>query len=258
MKNANVGKEGRGEEGRSSRGGKKGKSKQVSRSETPLDKFISKRKIALGHRVDLSDMGGMEIIPTLFHDIGWGSLLIVNELFYHMMLYEFYANMQRGKFYEFYNMTTQSSSTKCLPYGCFFTKVFQHFKITFFGLNDHIGIGKIYNQNTFKRLEFSRNEDGRLIRVGQEKDSENSKEEEKDEGNEPENMDEDEINEEEIRMEMRSKRRQEKMEKDSSSVDMGQESCVGVAPVLVKDRGMPDKRRAHWALDELIMPDHRV
>ncbi|KAI5676492.1 hypothetical protein M9H77_07442 [Catharanthus roseus] len=40
-KNANVGREGHGEAGGSSRGGKKGKSKQVARSETPLDKFIS-------------------------------------------------------------------------------------------------------------------------------------------------------------------------------------------------------------------------
>ncbi|KAI5681731.1 hypothetical protein M9H77_02959 [Catharanthus roseus] len=98
-------------------------------------------------------------------------------------------------------------------------------KITFFGPNDHIGVGKIYNQNTFKRMGFSRNEDGGLIRGGQEKDSENSEEEEEeeeeDEGNEPGNMDEDETNEEEIQREMRSKRRQEKMEEGSSSVDMG-------------------------------------
>ncbi|KAI5662651.1 hypothetical protein M9H77_21974 [Catharanthus roseus] len=68
-KNDNVGREGHGEEGGSSRSGKKGKDKQVERSETPLDKFISvqaaanyedwtkkKRKIAPGHRVSLSDM----------------------------------------------------------------------------------------------------------------------------------------------------------------------------------------------------------
>ncbi|KAI5657137.1 hypothetical protein M9H77_25930 [Catharanthus roseus] len=258
-------------------------------------------------------MGGMEIIPALFHDIGWGSLSIVNELFYPMMLYEFYANLQRGRtqsggnvvtsrvngkniafndkllnsilktledgmcFYTknkkcfdpnlhsekrilhhiilnivipnvghkssitnmhsfvmlavhehkklnfgyiaIHMLATQSSSTKCFPYGCFLTKAFQHFKITFFGPNDHIGIGKIYNQNTFKKMGFSRNEDGRLIRGGQEEDSENSKEEEEDEGNEPKNMDEHETKKEE---EMRSKRRQEKIEEGSSSVDMAQ------------------------------------
>ncbi|KAI5650021.1 hypothetical protein M9H77_36026 [Catharanthus roseus] len=110
-------------------------------------------------------------------------------------------------------LATQYSSTNCLPYGYFLTKVFQHFKITFFGPNYHIGIGKIYNQNTFKRMGFSRNEDGRLIRGGQEEDSENSKKEEEDEGNEPENMDKDETNEVEIQREMRSKRRQERWKK---------------------------------------------
>ncbi|KAI5682558.1 hypothetical protein M9H77_03786 [Catharanthus roseus] len=153
-------------------------------------------------------MGGMEIIPTVFHDICWGSLLIVNESFYPMMLHEFYANLQRGR--------TQSSGNVIT------SRVLQHFKITFFGPNDHIGIDKIYNQNTLKRIGFSRNEDGRLIRGGQEEDSENSKEEEENEGNEPENMDEDKTNEEEIQREMRSKRRQENMEEGSSSVDMGQ------------------------------------
>ncbi|KAI5671372.1 hypothetical protein M9H77_11736 [Catharanthus roseus] len=281
-------REGHGEAGGSSRGSKKGKGKQVARSETPLDKFISvqaaanyedwtqkKRKIAPGHRVDLSDMGGMEIIPALFHDIGWGYLLIVNELFYPMMLYEFYSNQQRGcaftqknkkcfdpslynekRFEEIFTkrimlkrsedrtidkhdaygrilhhiisnivipnvgdksyitnmhsfvmlamhehrkinfgyiamehmLATQSSSTKCCPTVVFLPRCSNIFKITYFGPNDHIGIGKIYNQNTFKRMGFSRNEDRRLIRGGQEEDSENCKEEEEDEGNEPENM----------------------------------------------------------------------
>ncbi|KAI5678264.1 hypothetical protein M9H77_09214 [Catharanthus roseus] len=40
-KNANVGREGHGETGGSSRDGKKGKGKQLAWSETPLDKFIS-------------------------------------------------------------------------------------------------------------------------------------------------------------------------------------------------------------------------
>ncbi|KAI5672719.1 hypothetical protein M9H77_13083 [Catharanthus roseus] len=181
-------------------------------------------------------MGGMEIIPVVFHDIGWGSSLIVNKSFYPMILYEFYANLQMGRvqpggnvitsrvngknivfddklsnsiletpedgiyslghkssitnihsfvmlaMYEHrevnfgfiaieHILATQSSLIKCLPYGHFLTKVFQHFKITFFGPNDHIRICKIYNQNTFKRMGFSRNEDGRLIRGGQEEDS---------------------------------------------------------------------------------------
>ncbi|KAI5671840.1 hypothetical protein M9H77_12204 [Catharanthus roseus] len=217
-KNANVGHD---EAGGSSRGGKKGKRKQVARSKTPLDKFISvqvaanyeawtqkKRKIAPGYRVDLSDMGGMEIIPALFYDVGWGSLLIVNEPFYPMMLYEFYANLQRGRNQSGGNaitsrvngkkilskmnfgyiaiehmLATQSSSTKCLLYGYFITKIFQHFEINLVRVGDHIGLG------------------------------DNSDEEE---GNEPESMDDEE---EDIRREMRSKKWQERTEEGQSSVD---------------------------------------
>ncbi|KAI5659233.1 hypothetical protein M9H77_28026 [Catharanthus roseus] len=65
--------------------------------------------------------------------------------------------------------------------------VFQYFKITFFGPSDHIGIGKIYNRKNFKRMGFSRNEDGEYIRGGEEEESENSKDEEE-EGNEPRGM----------------------------------------------------------------------
>ncbi|KAI5680967.1 hypothetical protein M9H77_02194 [Catharanthus roseus] len=220
-----------------------GRDRQVKVAPNYEDWTKKKRKIAPGHQVDLSDMGGIEIIPALFQDIGWGSLLIVNELFYPMMLYEFYANLQRGRiqtsgdvvtsrvngknisfddrllnsilgtpkdgmlfytkskkcfdpnmysekrfeelFTKEHMLATQSSSRKCFPYGYFLTKVFQHFKITFFGPNDHTGIDKKYNQNTFKRMGFSRNEDGKLIRGGQEEDSEN-REKEEEEGNEPE------------------------------------------------------------------------
>ncbi|KAI5658111.1 hypothetical protein M9H77_26904 [Catharanthus roseus] len=150
-KNANVGREGHGEIGGSSRGGKMGKGKQVARSETPLDKFISvqaatnykdwtekKRNITPKHRVDLSDMGGMEMLPILFHDISWGSLLIVNELFYPMMLYEFYANLQRGRIQSGGNVVTSRVNGKNIAFDdkllnsiletpedgmCFYTKI---------------------------------------------------------------------------------------------------------------------------------------
>ncbi|KAI5650499.1 hypothetical protein M9H77_36504 [Catharanthus roseus] len=36
-------------------------------------------------------------------------------------------------------VATQSSSTKCLPYGCFITKIFQHFVTNLVGVGDHIG-----------------------------------------------------------------------------------------------------------------------
>ncbi|KAI5676309.1 hypothetical protein M9H77_07259 [Catharanthus roseus] len=251
-------------------------------------------------------MGGMEIIPALFHDIGWGSLLIVNEPFYHMMRYEFYENLLRGRtqfggnvinsrvngkniivhdkllnsiletpengmcfytknkkcfdqnlysekrFEEIFTkgivlkksedrtvakldaygrilhhiisnivipnvghnpsitnmhsfvmlamhehkkmnfgyiaiehmLATQSSSTKCLPYGCFITKIFQHFEINLVGVGDHIVPGKIYNQNTFNRIGFERT-DGLFIRGGQQ----GSDDDDEEEGNKPESMD---------------------------------------------------------------------
>ncbi|KAI5681876.1 hypothetical protein M9H77_03104 [Catharanthus roseus] len=109
-------------------------------------------------------------------------------------------------------LATQSSSTKCLRYGCFITKIFQHFVINLVGVGDHIGHGKIYNQNTFKRMGFERNDDGLLIRGGQQgSDGDNDDDDEDDgdeeEGNDPEIMDEEDTNEEDIRREMSSKKR---------------------------------------------------
>ncbi|KAI5662097.1 hypothetical protein M9H77_21420 [Catharanthus roseus] len=151
VKNVNVGRDGHSEEGGSSRGSKKGKGKQVARSETPLDKSISvkaaanyeewtkkKRKIALGHRVDLLDMRGVEIIPALFQDIGWAyKSSITNKHSFVILAVHEYRKMNFSYIAIERMLATQSSSTKCLPYGCFLTKVFPHFKITFFGPNDH-------------------------------------------------------------------------------------------------------------------------
>ncbi|KAI5648655.1 hypothetical protein M9H77_34660 [Catharanthus roseus] len=109
-------------------------------------------------------------------------------------------------------LATQSSFTKCLPYGCFITKIFQHFVINLVGVGDHIGPGKIYNQHTFKRMGFGRNDEGLLIRGGQQGSDGDDEEEDnsdEEEGHELENMDEEETNEEDIRREIRSKKRQE-------------------------------------------------
>ncbi|KAI5664610.1 hypothetical protein M9H77_23933 [Catharanthus roseus] len=198
-KNANVGKEDHGEASGSSRGGI-----VLKRSE---DRTVAKLD-AYGrilHHI-ISNI----VIPNVGHKSS-----ITNMHSFVMLAMHENRKMNFGYIAIEHMLATQFSLTKCLPYGCFLTKVFQYFKITFFGPNDHIEIGKIYNQNTFKRMGFSRNEDGGFIRCGQEKDSENSEEEEEDEGNEPENMDEDKTNKEEIRREMRSKRRQEKMEEGS-------------------------------------------
>ncbi|KAI5668298.1 hypothetical protein M9H77_18151 [Catharanthus roseus] len=122
-------------------------------------------------------------------------------------------------------LATQSSSTKCLSYGCFITKIFQHFVINLVGVGDHIGPSKIYNQNTFKRIWFERNDEGLLIRDDQQESDDDDDEEDngdEEEGNESESMDEEDTNEEDIQREMRSKKRQEQTEEGQSSVDTTQ------------------------------------
>ncbi|KAI5665956.1 hypothetical protein M9H77_15809 [Catharanthus roseus] len=124
-------------------------------------------------------------------------------------------------------LATQSSSTKCLPYGCFITKILQHFVINLVGIGDHIGHGKIYTQQTFKRMGFEKNEDGTFIRGGQDDDDDDK--EDDDEDQEDMNVEEEESDEEmevEIqRRETRQKKRQERMEEVSSlqAKDLGDE-----------------------------------
>ncbi|KAI5681235.1 hypothetical protein M9H77_02462 [Catharanthus roseus] len=198
-------------------------------------------------------MGSIGIIPTLFHDIGWGSLLIVNEPFYPMMLYEFIVNLQRGRTQSGGNVISSRVNGKNIVLDdkllnsilethedgmCFCTKnrkcfdpnlysekrkIFQHFEINFVGVGDHISPGKIYNQNTFRRMGFERNDEGLFIRGGEQgsdddmmKSINNGDEEE---GNEPESMDDEE---EDIRRAIRSKKRQERTEEGQSSVDTAQ------------------------------------
>ncbi|KAI5663238.1 hypothetical protein M9H77_22561 [Catharanthus roseus] len=121
-------------------------------------------------------------------------------------------------------LATQSSSTKCLPYGFFITKIFQYIVINLVGVGDHIVPGKIYNQNIFKRMGFERNYKGLLIRGGQQGSDDDDEEDygDEEEGNKPESMDEEDTNEEDIRREMRSKKRQERTEEGQSSVDTAQ------------------------------------
>ncbi|KAI5667820.1 hypothetical protein M9H77_17673 [Catharanthus roseus] len=112
-KNANVGHGQNPKEGGTSKG--KGKAKRVPSGGSfqevrAPDRFIlvkeaanfktwkrNRRKIAPGHRVDLNDMQDMEAIPNLFELICWIPLLIVNELYYVEMIYEFYANLYKGR-----------------------------------------------------------------------------------------------------------------------------------------------------------------
>ncbi|KAI5654771.1 hypothetical protein M9H77_31958 [Catharanthus roseus] len=112
-KNAQVGQGQNPEEEGTSRG--KGKGKRVPSgtgvsAAMASERFISvkeaarfeewtrnRQKITPSHRVDLHDMQGMEAIPHLFEIIGWIPLLIVNELYYVDMIYEFYANLHKGR-----------------------------------------------------------------------------------------------------------------------------------------------------------------
>ncbi|KAI5662975.1 hypothetical protein M9H77_22298 [Catharanthus roseus] len=196
-------------------------------------------------------MEGMEIIPNLFNEIGWGPLLIVNELFYPGMIYEFYANLHKDRIQRVGNIThqwvlsrvggrdnsfydrllnsiletpddaTQTSSTKCLPYGGFLTKIFQYFVLNLVGVSDHIGAGKIYNKHTFKKMGFEENEEGVLVKGGQDESDEDNEDVEGNEGQEAMNVvkedSEIEPEEETHRKEIRQKKRQERAEEGSSS-----------------------------------------
>ncbi|KAI5668018.1 hypothetical protein M9H77_17871 [Catharanthus roseus] len=108
------------EEGGSRRGGRIGIGKRVATGVRATRRFIfvkevanfeewtrKRRKIAPGHRVDLSNMEGMEIIPNLFEDIGWGPLHTINELYYPEMIHEFYANLHKGRIQKKRNITYQ-------------------------------------------------------------------------------------------------------------------------------------------------------
>ncbi|KAI5673409.1 hypothetical protein M9H77_13773 [Catharanthus roseus] len=109
-------------------------------------------------------------------------------------------------------LAIQSSSTKCLLYGCFITKNLSTFVINLVGVGDHIGPGKNCNQIPSREWGGQQGSD--------DDDEEDNGDEE--EGNEPKSMDEEDTTEEDIRREMRSKKRQERTEEGQSSVDTAQ------------------------------------
>ncbi|KAI5672101.1 hypothetical protein M9H77_12465 [Catharanthus roseus] len=225
-KNAQVGQGQNPEEGGTSRG--KGKGKRVpsgtgasaARVSRVSERFISvkeaarfeewtrnRRKIAPGHRVDLHDMQGMEAIPHLFEMIGWIPLLIENEFW-------------------IYGYRTYASCTifpnEMLAVWLLYHKILQHFVINLVGMGNHIRHGKIYTQQTFKRMRFEKDEDGTFIRGGQ--DVDDSDEEDDDDDQEDMDIEEEDSDEEtevEIqRRETRQKKRQERTEEGSSSGNM--------------------------------------
>ncbi|KAI5654057.1 hypothetical protein M9H77_31244 [Catharanthus roseus] len=214
------------EEGGSSRDGRtrKRKGKRVASEVRLLERLISvkaaanfeertrkRRKITPGHWVDLSDMEE--------------PLLTVNELYYPEMIYEFYANLYKGRVQKQGNITYQWVTSRVGSRDISFDdrilntilgtfgNIFQYFVINLVGVGDHIGIGKIYNKHTFKRMAFSRNEEGMLVRGGQESEEEEEEDEGQDAMNEVEEVSEEEQVEE---REMRKKKRQERVEEAQS------------------------------------------
>ncbi|KAI5672459.1 hypothetical protein M9H77_12823 [Catharanthus roseus] len=140
-------------------------------------------------------------------------------------------------------LARQSSSTKCLPYGCFLTKIFQYFVINLVGVGDHIGPRKIYNQDTFTRMGFEKNNEGQLVRGGQdESDEEDDNDEERKEMNVGEEESDSETEQERFRRETRQKKRQERTEEGSSSGSMTQ--LMEMATLLeAKDLGTQGKMK---------------
>ncbi|KAI5672755.1 hypothetical protein M9H77_13119 [Catharanthus roseus] len=104
-------------------------------------------------------------------------------------------------------LATQTSFTKCLPYGCFLTKVFRYFLLNLVGVVDPIGARKIHNKHNFKRMDFEKNEEGMLVRGGQdESDKDNEGNEEQEAMNVDEEESETKSKEETFRGEMRAEK----------------------------------------------------
>ncbi|KAI5652976.1 hypothetical protein M9H77_30163 [Catharanthus roseus] len=175
------------EERGSIRGGRtrKGKGKKVASEVRLPERFISlkeaanfeewtkkRRKIAPGHKVDLSDMEG----------------------------------------------TVQKQEN--ITYQWVTSGIFQYFVLNLVRIGDHIGLEKIYNKHIFKRMGSSRNEEGMLVRGGQE-DDDKEEDEEEDEGQDAMKVDkevsEEEPEEETFRRKMKQKKRQERVKEGQSS-----------------------------------------
>ncbi|KAI5652720.1 hypothetical protein M9H77_29907 [Catharanthus roseus] len=159
------------------------------------------------------------IIPNVGHKSS-----ITNMHSFVMLALHEHRRMNFGYMAIEYMLATQSSSTKCLPYGCFITKIFQYFVINLVGIGDHIGHRNIYYQQTFKRMGFERNDEGGFIRGGQ--DQGDSEEEDDDEEQEEMHVSEEEsdfeMEVERIGRETRRKKRQERPKEGSSSGSISQ------------------------------------
>ncbi|KAI5671584.1 hypothetical protein M9H77_11948 [Catharanthus roseus] len=136
MKNANIGRGENVEEGGSSRG-RTWKEKRMSSGVRAPERLL--------HHM---------IIPNVSHKSS-----ITNMHSFVMLALHKHRRMNFGYMALEHMLATQTSSTKCLTYGYFLTKVFQYFILNLVGVGDPIGAIKIYNKYTFKRMSFEKNEE---------------------------------------------------------------------------------------------------
>ncbi|KAI5650214.1 hypothetical protein M9H77_36219 [Catharanthus roseus] len=134
------------------------------------------------------------IIPNVVHKSS-----ITNMHSFVMLALHEHRRMNFGFMAIEHMLATQSSSTKCFPYGCFLTKIFPHFVLNLVGVGDHIGPRKIYNQHTFTMMDES--------------DEEDDDDEEQEEMNVSEEESDSEMDEEIFRRKIIKKKRQERTEK---------------------------------------------
>ncbi|KAI5648970.1 hypothetical protein M9H77_34975 [Catharanthus roseus] len=138
VKNANIGRGENFEEGESSRCGKTGKGKGKNAAS----------EVRLPERL-LHHMISNIIIPNMGHNSSMTNM----HSFVMLALHE-YRRMNFGFMAIEHMLSTQTSSTKCLPYGHFLTKVFQYFVLNLVGVGDHIGIGKSITYILSKEWDF--------------------------------------------------------------------------------------------------------
>ncbi|KAI5662104.1 hypothetical protein M9H77_21427 [Catharanthus roseus] len=182
------------------------------------------------------------ICNVVIPNVGHKSSITNTHSFVMLALHE-HRRMNFGYMAIEHMLANQMSSTKCLPYGCFLTKVFKYFVLNLVRVGDASGAGKIHNKHTFKRMGFAKNEEGMLVRGGQDDDDEETDEDnEGNEGQEAINVDEEESEEEPeeetYRREMRQKKRQEQVEEDQSSRSMTQIMDMVASSKTVKEQTM--------------------
>ncbi|KAI5652659.1 hypothetical protein M9H77_29846 [Catharanthus roseus] len=142
-------------------------------SERRFEEIFTKGEVLKRH--DDRNMNKLDIYGRLLHhmisnitipNVGHKSSIMNMHSFVMLALHE-HRRMNFGFMAIEHMLATQSSSTKCLPYSCFLMKIFQLFVLNLVGVGDHIGLKKIYNKHTFKRMGFGRNKEGISIRGSQ-------------------------------------------------------------------------------------------